>query len=90
MLDVVLVFDHIFSSEDPKENQILWKMATSLGAQCTTVFSDETTHLVSINSTSSLATKAKQTRCKIVLPTWIEASYYLWYHLNEEHYQLML
>lgn len=80
----MITFDRVLDPDEPVEDQILWRMATSLGAKCSTEITDQTTHVISVNSTE----EADSTRF-IVTPIWIEASYSLWFRLNEDHYRLI-
>lgn len=81
----MIAFDRVLDPDEPVEEQILWRMATSLGAKCSTEITEQTTHVISVNSNNN---EADSTR-SIVTPIWIEASYALWFRLNEDHYRLI-
>eukprot|EP00210_Caulerpa_lentillifera_P007259 g6945.t1 len=70
--DVVIAFDRVLEPDEPVEEQILWRMATSMGAKCSIQISDQTTHVITVDSMRS--TESDQF---VVTPIWVEASYTL-------------
>ena len=47
-VDVHICFDRLFTPKEPHEHQLLWRMATGMGAICSLTHTEKTTHFVTL------------------------------------------
>ena len=54
VVDVHICFDRLFSPKEPHEHQLLWRMATGIGATCSLTHTEKTTHFVTLPASNKV------------------------------------
>jgi len=67
MPDVHIYFDCVLSPDEPHDQQILWRMASSMGASCSISSSDKTTHMVTLPGSNRVT--SFRVSCQSLFPT---------------------
>ncbi|XP_051148952.1 RNA polymerase II C-terminal domain phosphatase-like 4 isoform X2 [Andrographis paniculata] len=81
-----IVFSRVFPTNFPAEQHHLWKMAEQLGATCVTELDQSVTHVVAMDAGTDKSHWAVKQKKFLVLPSWLEASNYMWRKQPEEKF----
>jgi hypothetical protein len=71
MLSMVQILD--MKKPEAAEANLLWRLATRLGAKCSLHLTSSTTHVVALSATTEKAQRALKQGSHLVEPSWLFA-----------------
>ncbi|CAL4958869.1 unnamed protein product [Urochloa decumbens] len=84
-----LVFSRVFPNNARPQEQMIWKMAEHLGAECSTNMDSTVTHVVAVDLGTEKARWAVKNNKFLVHPRWIEAANFRWHRQPEEDFPVI-
>lgn len=86
---VSIVFSRLIPDDgSPPEHQEPWRIATELGAECSTHITESTTHVVAADVGTDKAREASKRNLHVICPEWLHLCSARWQHLSEEPFRL--
>ncbi|CAN6349629.1 unnamed protein product [Urochloa humidicola] len=81
-----LVFSRVFPNNARPQEQMIWKMAEHLGAECSADMDSTVTHVVAVDLGTEKARWAVKNNKLLVHPRWIEAANFRWHRQPEKDF----
>jgi len=78
-----VIFSRLWKNDVKPHEHPLWKLATGLGAHCTTQLDEDVTHLITDTMATEKAQWALQRKKAIVTTRWLEGSAIMWKRAHE-------